>query len=80
MDNPQILAAIISAIGGISGVIIIGLRKFFKKLEEYLSELKPNGGNSLRDKVDRLERGYERLSDRLDEVYQTLIEYTSKHK
>jgi len=35
-------------------------------VKHYLSELKPNGGSSLKDKVDRLE-------SRVDEIYSLLI-------
>lgn len=35
-------------------------------VKHYLSELKPNGGSSLKDKVDRLE-------SRVDEIYSLLL-------
>lgn len=36
-------------------------------VKHYLSELKPNGGSSLSDKVNRLE-------SRVDEIYRLLVE------
>lgn len=46
---------IISGIIAISTSLFVGLKKFNEYVvKEYLSELKPNGGNSLADKI-RLE-------------------------
>lgn len=36
-------------------------------VKHYLSELKPNGGTSMSDKLNRLE-------DRVDEIYRLLVE------
>ena len=36
-------------------------------VKHYLAELKPNGGNSVKDQVNRLER-------RVDDIYKLLIE------
>ena len=43
-----------------------GLVKFLTK--HYLSELKPNGGNSLKDKVSQLEYKVDILTDLVKEV------------
>ena len=45
------------------GVTAIGVRHLVK---HYLAELRPNGGSSLRDSVDRLER-------QVEEIYRVLI-------
>lgn len=53
------------AVGAFS--LIAGFTGAIKWLvKHYLSELKPNGGGSLKDKVDRLE-------SRVDEIYTILI-------
>ena len=40
------------------GALAVGVRHLVK---HYLSELRPNGGSSLRDSVDRLERQVEEI-------------------
>lgn len=42
-------------------------------LRHYLSELKPNGGSSIKDKVDALDDKVTRLETRIDEIYSILI-------
>lgn len=42
-------------------------------LRHYLSELKPNGGSSIKDKVDSLDDKVTRLEERIDEIYSILI-------
>ena len=54
--NPEITAAIVAGISAITAALIAGIRTIFKKIEAYLVELKPNGGNSLKDQVTRLEK------------------------
>jgi len=43
-------------------------------VKHYLSELKPNGGNSLRDEQNKQGESIVRLENRLDEVYRLLID------
>jgi hypothetical protein len=43
-------------------------------VKHYLSELKPNGGTSLRDEQNRQGDTIIRLESRLDEVYRLLID------
>lgn len=43
-------------------------------VKHYLSELKPNGGSSLRDEQNRQGESIVRLENRLDEVYRLLID------
>lgn len=54
-----VIVGIISIITGFGAAV-----KWLVK--HYLSELKPNGGSSLKDKVDRLE-------SRVDEIYSLLL-------
>jgi hypothetical protein len=56
-------AAIAVAVGTLVGFLGIGVKFLVKS---YLSELKSNGGSSLRDSVDRLER-------QVEEIYRILI-------
>lgn len=42
-------------------------------LKHYLAELKPNGGSSIKDKVNALDDKVTRLEERIDEIYSILI-------
>ena len=58
-------------------------------VKHYLSELKPNGGSSVKDQINRLESALEdqridsiesrnRQESKLDEMYKILIEHIAK--
>ena len=53
-------AAIAVAVGTLIGFLVTGVRFLVKS---YLSELKPNGGSSVKDQVGRLEEKVEFLTD-----------------
>jgi hypothetical protein len=42
-------------------------------VKHYLSELKPNGGASLRDEQNRQGDTIKRLENRVDEIYRLLV-------
>ena len=56
--SPTDWAALAVSITTLLGALAIGVRHLVK---HYLSELRPNGGSSLRDSVDRLERQVEEI-------------------
>jgi hypothetical protein len=62
--TPNDWAALAVAITTLLGSLAIGVRHLVK---HFLSELKPNGGSSLRDQVNRLE-------EKVDTLYQILIQ------
>ena len=47
-------------------------------VKHYLSELKPNGGSSLRDEQTRQGATIQRLEDRVDEIYSLLVNKGAK--
>lgn len=49
-------------------------------VKHYLNELKPNGGGSLKDTVNRLERDQQVLFQKLDDMYHVILEHVAKHK
>ncbi len=53
-------AALAVAITSLIGAIAIGVRHLVK---HYLSELRPNGGSSVKDQVNRLEEKVEFLTE-----------------
>ena len=59
--------AVLAAFGVIARVLLKSM------IKEYLSELKPNGGSSLKDKVNTINDRIERLENRVDSIYSILI-------
>jgi hypothetical protein len=66
----QDYAALAVSLLTIGGAFIAMTRWLVK---HYLQELKPNGGNSVKDQVNRLEK-------RLDEVYSLLLSNSDRRK
>ena len=56
--TPNEWASLAVALSTLIGALAISVRHLVK---HYLSELRPNGGSSLRDSVDRLERQVEEI-------------------
>jgi uncharacterized protein Yka (UPF0111/DUF47 family) len=59
--------AVFAALGIIGRVAIKHL------VHDYLSELKPNGGSSVKDKVNEIERKMNKLESRVDQIYILLV-------
>ena len=68
MLSPELLAALAAAITSIMGVNIALIKWLINK---FLVELKPNGGSSLKDQVNRLEK-------RVDDIYSILADKEKK--
>ena len=79
-------ASLIVAILTIVSSIAFGIKWLVK---HYLSELKPNGGSSVKDQISRLESSLDeqridsiesrnRQESKLDEMYKILIEHIEK--
>jgi outer membrane murein-binding lipoprotein Lpp len=69
--TPNEWAAIAVAVGTLIGFLVTGVRFLVKS---YLSELKPNGGSSVKDKVNEITFQVQRLEARIDEIYRLLCE------
>lgn len=63
-------ASIAVAVGTLTGFLVAGVRFLVKS---YLSELKPNGGSSVKDKINEINLQVERLEARIDEIYRLLV-------
>ena len=63
--TPNDWAALAVALTSIVGAVAIGVRHLVK---HYLSELRPNGGSSVKDQVNRLEEKVELLTDLVKEL------------
>jgi hypothetical protein len=64
-----------------SGVLAIlgsfwAIHRFITKalIRDYLSELKPNGGSSIKDKVDDIDSKVSKLESRIDSIYLLLVD------
>jgi hypothetical protein len=68
--NASDWAGIAVAVTTLMGSLAIGVRFLVK---HYLSELKPNGGSSLRDEQNRQGDTISRLEERVDEIYRLLL-------
>jgi hypothetical protein len=63
----------------ILGILELRVSKMVKRLvSDYLSELKPNGGSSVKDAVNRLEKSQEAQSKRLDDLFTILVKKVDK--
>ena len=43
-------------------------------IRDYLSELKPNGGSSIKDKVNDIDKKVNKLESRIDQIYLLLVD------
>lgn len=69
--TPEIIAAFFAGFGGILAAFY-GFNKWI--ITKFLSELKPNGGGSMRDKVDINTERLTRVEQRVDEIYLLLAQ------
>lgn len=69
--SPQDYAAIVTTIATVLAGVTALLRFLVK---HYLSELKNNGGSSMRDAIDRLELQSEKLETRIDKIFELLTD------
>lgn len=65
----------------VSGVLALlaalwAAHRFITKslIRDYLSELKPNGGSSIKDKVNDIDKKVNKLESRIDQIYLLLID------
>ena len=63
--NPADWAGLAVAISTLVGALAMGVKHLTK---HYLSELKPNGGSSIKDKVNHLEEKVDLLTDLVKEA------------
>jgi hypothetical protein len=70
--SPQDWAGLILTVLTIVTIVAGGIRWLVK---HYLNELKPNSGSSLKDSVNRLEEDHKRVADKVDHLYEILIDF-----
>jgi hypothetical protein len=68
------MAAIAVSLISIIGSISIGVRWLVKHYFDAIkAELKPNGGSSIKDQVNRLEQQHNKLDSKVDKIYEILL-------
>jgi hypothetical protein len=67
------LSIIAITVGGIRWYITAEIKVLSTEIKNNLSELKPNGGSSMKDQVNRLEQKSHQLEDKIDNLYNVLI-------
>ena len=89
MDTPQIddfllwtagiVIAVTAIAGGLAAVYRLLTGALSKRLDEVSSQLKRNGGSSLRDAVDRIEEKQTEIQRDLRDVRQRLDDHIAYH-
>ena len=72
--SPAEWAGLAVSVTTLLGVVGVVTRRVIKSLvQDYLSELRPNGGSSMKDKIGDINNKVDKLEARIDEIYQFLI-------
>jgi hypothetical protein len=77
MTMLESLVAVTVGIISILGSLAFGIKWLVK---HYFAELRPNGGSSLKDQVNRLEKQHEKLDSKVDKIYDILLTQTKPTK
>ena len=82
--SPEMISAIAAGIVAVLGAFF-GFTKYI--LDKFLKELKPNGGNSIKDQVTRLdekvqnmEKHQEKIDIKIDKLYDVIMLHFKKDK
>jgi hypothetical protein len=86
LELTGMIAGIIVSIGTILSMFGLGTRWLVKHyFDDIKHELKPNGGSSLKDQVNRLEQKQteadklrNEMNKKIDHMYEVLLDYISK--
>ena len=70
-------AGLVVSIMTIIATTAMGIRWLVK---HYLAELRPNSGGSIKDQVNRLEEQHKTLNDKIDRMYDVLLQHIAKSK
>lgn len=74
-DWAVLISTILSIVALVAGGVKFLTKHYFAEIK---AELKPNGGSSLKDQVNRLEESHQMVKSRLDEADQMRRDMNSK--
>ena len=74
MSIPDWATTVSGVLAVLAAVGIIGRMLIKHLVHDYLSELKPNGGSSVKDQVNSIEKKMNRLESRVDQIYLLMID------
>lgn len=73
------IIGMVIAISSVITAVAAGVRWLVKHyFDEIKAELKPNSGSSLKDQVGRLEKSHQKLEEKVDKIFDILLEFVSK--
>ena len=79
MSNVEFAFTAVIGTFTILGILELRVSRMVKRLVvDYFSELKPNGGSSVKDAVNRLEKSQEAQSKRIDDLFTILVKKVDK--
>lgn len=76
-DWATLIFTVLSTVVLVSGGVRFLVRHYFQEIK---AELKPNGGSSMKDQVNRLEKQHITLQEKLDRMYEILLDHVAKDK
>lgn len=74
MSIPDWATTVSGALALIGALSVVGRILIRHLVRDYLSELRPNGGSSIKDKVNHIDNKVEKLENRIDQIYLLLID------
>ena len=73
MSIPDWATTVSGVLALIAAISVVGRILIRHLVQDYLSELRPNGGSSVKDKVTNIESKVNRLESRIDQIYILLV-------
>lgn len=78
MEITQWLGLVVT-VSTVITVTAAGVRWLVKHyFDEIKKELKPNSGSSIKDQVTRLEQSHQKLEEKVDKIFDTILEFLAK--
>jgi len=82
-----LLSSATMIVAGIRWFINSQIKEIKAEVKEIGYEIRPNGGGSIKDQVSRIEKeqinqgkSHDKMDEKLDHMYEILIEYISRYK
>lgn len=73
MSIPDWATTVSGVLAVFAAIGILGRIAIRHLIHDYLSELRPNGGSSVKDKVTAIESKVNKLENRIDQIYILLV-------